>query len=195
MSRIDDQARREAPLSAYRGPGDYAFMCYSHQDEGEVRAQLQWLHTRGLNVWFDDNIKPGHMWRAEIAERVDGASRVIFFVSASSIASEHCIREINLALDCQREILPIFLEEVELSPFLKISLTGIQAIYKFRLTSGEYADKLENALHLDTAVGEGAPLLPLKTGAVSHVVALADGCSASASGRQWPWCSVSLTSF
>jgi tetratricopeptide (TPR) repeat protein len=81
---------------------------------------------------------------------------VIFFVSAGSVASEHCIREINLALDCQREILPIFLEDVELSPFLKISLTGIQAIYKFRLTAREYADKLENALHLDAAVGDVA---------------------------------------
>jgi len=66
----------------------------------------------------------------------------LFFVSPSSIVSEHCRRELNYALETHRRIVAVHLEATELSPGQKMSLMDRQAILRYQLTEDEYQRKL-----------------------------------------------------
>jgi hypothetical protein len=46
------------PFPAYKGDGDYVFVCYSHSDISTVYDDLTALRSRGLNIWYDEGIKP-----------------------------------------------------------------------------------------------------------------------------------------
>ena len=69
-------------------------------------------------------------WRAEIAEALSGSSRLLFFISRRSLASEHCAREVRYALDENIDVLPIFLENCKLPAEMALSLGGVQALYR-----------------------------------------------------------------
>ena len=117
------------PFPAYRGTEPYVFVCYSHDDSDLVYADLIWLRDRGVNIWYDEGISAGKNWRAVIGESLLNSSLVVFYISRRSLQSNHCNREINLALDEEKSIIPIYLDEVELTPDLRVGLSRVQALW------------------------------------------------------------------
>jgi TolB-like protein len=117
-------------LPAYTGDEPFVFVCYAHDDARAVYSEIEWLNDQGIRVWYDEGISAGSVWRAEIAEALQRASTVLFYVSGKSLESAHCNREINFALDEQKRIIPIYLEEVGLTPDLKIGLARLQALHR-----------------------------------------------------------------
>ena len=109
----------EKPFAAYQGDLPYIFVCYAHADAAIVYPEIQWLVGQGINIWYDEGIPAGKNWRAEIGRSLERANKVLFYVSRSSLSSDHCNREINLALDEGREVVPVYLEELPLTPDLK----------------------------------------------------------------------------
>lgn len=134
----------EKPFAAYSGTQPYVFVCYAHDDAAVVYDDLEWLRDIGVKVWYDEGISAGENWRSAIGEALLGASQVMCYISPASIASAHCNREINLALDEGKQIIPILLEPVELSADLKVGLTRVQALFWDR--SGAHRIPLERAL-------------------------------------------------
>ena len=133
----------ETPFAAYQGDEPYVFVCYSHEDRDVVYAELKWLYERGVNVWYDEGISAGKNWRAAIGDSLLEASHVVCYISRRSLNSDHCNREINLALDEGKEILPVYLEEVELTSDLKVGLSRVQALFH---SDAKYQQQLLNAL-------------------------------------------------
>jgi TolB-like protein/DNA-binding winged helix-turn-helix (wHTH) protein/Tfp pilus assembly protein PilF len=109
-------------------PEPYVFISYSHKDGDVVYKEIDWLENQGVKVWSDKGIIPGSNWLAAIGDSILGASTVLFFVSARSLASEHCNREISLALDESINIIPIYLDETQLTSDLKVGLSRVQAL-------------------------------------------------------------------
>jgi len=68
----------ETPFAAYVGDEPFIFVCYAHDDSDVVFPEMAWLHDQGLNLWYDEGISAGLSWRAEIAEAIEGAERVLF---------------------------------------------------------------------------------------------------------------------
>jgi len=132
------------PFPAYQGDEPYAFVCYSHDDTDDVYAEMQWLANEGINLWYDEGIGGGEVWRAELARAIENASAIIYFVSAKSVTSKHCSREISYALDRDLKILPVYLADVELPADLHIGLSRVQAL--FRDTDADYRQHLVSAL-------------------------------------------------
>ena len=95
----------DKPFPAYDGNDAFVFVCYAHHNEIAVYADLQMLHDKGVNVWYDEGISGGKIWRAEIAGAIQGAAKLLFFISAESLQSTHCAREIEYALDHGLEML------------------------------------------------------------------------------------------
>lgn len=135
----------EKPFSAYKGSEPYVFVCYAHKDEAAVYPEIKWLHEQGINVWYDEGVEPGTIWRSEIGEAVENAAHVLFYISNNSLTSDHCSREINYALDQSRNILPVYLEEVDLTADLRMGLGRVQAIFAGELSTIEYRAKLLTA--------------------------------------------------
>ena len=63
----------ERPLPSYDGDDAYIFVTYSHEDADLVYPHLRWLQDQGFNVWWDEGISPGAVWRAEVAEAIEHA--------------------------------------------------------------------------------------------------------------------------
>lgn len=156
----------KAPFPAYRGGEPYVFVCYSHEDSGLVYPDLVALRDSGANLYYDEGISPGHEWTEELARAIDGASQLVCFISARSVASRHCRNEIQYALDQDKQVIPVFLERTELPGGLKLSIGSAQAIMKDDLGETDYQRKLRAAVEISTRPAEVEVLTPNRSIAV-----------------------------
>lgn len=120
----------EKPFASYAGSDPYVFVCYAHVDQAVVYPEIARLHEAGVNIWYDEGISGGRVWRAEVGSAIERASRILFYISRASLKSDHCSREMNFALDVHKEIVPVYLEDVELTTDLRVGLSSIQALQR-----------------------------------------------------------------
>jgi len=146
----------EKPFPAYKGNDSYVFVCYAHADAAFVYADIQQLYRKGINLWYDEGISAGRPWRAEIADAVRGASRLLFFISEASVQSQHCTHEVDYAMDKGIDIVPVYLDDTELTAELDLVLNRVQALY--RKSDALYIQHLLDALG-DTAAPIKAPAI------------------------------------
>ena len=148
----------------YRGDEPYVFVCYAHADADTVYPEIRWLQEQGVRIWYDEGISAGKVWRAEIGEAIERAETVLFYISTASLHSDHCNREVSVALDDDKTILPVYLEDVPLTPDLKVGLARLQAVH--RTNDGDYQRHLVEALgrtapvNADLPSAKQPPLLP-----------------------------------
>ena len=133
----------------------FVFVSYAHEDQSRIQDDVARLNDVVETVWLDESIGAGSPWREEIAEAIERCDVFLFFVSRSSIASEHCRRELNYALETRRRIIAVHLEATELSPGQKMSLMDRQAILRYQLTPDQYHAKLT-----DGVLNESSPEPP-----------------------------------
>lgn len=156
------------PFAAYRGDESYIFVCYAHKDAGRVYEDLTQLHESGVNIWYDEGIPAGSSWRGEIAGAIQGASKLLFFISEASLVSSHCLREVDFAVNHDVEIVPVYLDDSTLSAELELVLNRVHAL--FREKDDRYIEHLLGALR-----GDGMRLTPLVRGKKSNNLAIGLG--------------------
>ncbi|MBT8040444.1 MAG: tetratricopeptide repeat protein [Gammaproteobacteria bacterium] len=132
------------PFPAYRGSDPFVFVCYAHSDAETVYSDLVELDGRGIKIWYDEGIPAGSSWRAEIAAAIKGAGKLLYFISEASLHSTHCLREVDYALSHDIEIIPVYLEEVDLPGELELVLNRVHGL--FREKDSMYMDHLVDAL-------------------------------------------------
>ncbi len=106
----------------------FLFVCYSHLDEAKISDILELLEIDGIPTWIDSSISPGAVWREQIASAVQECRVFLLFASKRSLASPHCLQEINFAVDENRSILVIYLDDVQLPASLRMTLGTRQAM-------------------------------------------------------------------
>lgn len=117
---------------AYEGTEPYIFISYAHKDSETVLPIITALQDRGFRVWYDAGIEAGTEWPEYIAEHLDGCTNFVAFVSESSLGSHNCRREINFAIELQKDPLVVYLEEVKMSLGMRMQLGSLQAMYRNR---------------------------------------------------------------
>jgi pimeloyl-ACP methyl ester carboxylesterase len=140
----------DKPFPAYQGDNPYVFVCYAHNDEDVVYPEIAWLREHGINIWYDEGISAGKVWRRELAEVIQGAAKILYYISNASLQSEHCNREVNYALDKGIEIVPVYMDESELTPELDLALNRVQALH--RADDTRYRQHLLEGLGRSTAI-------------------------------------------
>ena len=136
----------ERPFPAYKGDKPYIFVSYAHTDADLVYPEIQWLHDRGFNIWYDEGISPGSTWRDEVALALTQCKVFLYFVSPRSVASANCLKEVNFCLSRERRILSVHLEKTELPMGLEFSLSDMQAIIRADHKVPAYQTKLFDSL-------------------------------------------------
>lgn len=129
---------------AYQGNDPYVFVCYAHADSDSVYPDLIELQGHGINLWYDEGITAGSSWRAEIAGAIKGARRLIFFISAASLQSSHCLREVDYALHHDVDIVPVYVEECALPAELDLVLNRLHALFRYK--DSRYMEHLLDSL-------------------------------------------------
>lgn len=142
-------------VTPYEGSEDYIFISYSHRDTATVLPLLQRMRDEGYRFWYDEGIDPGSEWPESIAAHLGGCRVCLAFLSASSLASQNCRREINYALSKNKEFLSVFLEPVEMSPGMEMQISSYQSILKYKYPEGEQF--LSRLLNLEPLMSCRAP--------------------------------------
>ncbi|MDO4868831.1 MAG: FHA domain-containing protein [Bacillota bacterium] len=119
----------------YEGKNNYIFASYCHEDEDRVYPCIEMMARDGCRIWFDEGIIPGDEWRETIAEHLAGCEVFVAFITENSMTSHNCRSEINFAVQKNKEIITLFLDDVKLSPGMEMVLSNVQGIYRSRYAS------------------------------------------------------------
>ncbi len=134
-------------FAAYRGTDSFVFVCYSHQDSQDVQRELESLHESGINVWYDEGIRPGSEWTDELASAIANCSHFVLMVTPRSVESRHCRDEIQYALKLGKSMVIVYLEPTELPPGLDLVLGAIQAVHRTDADPDQYRRKFLEAVN------------------------------------------------
>ena len=105
------------------------FVSYAREDLERVRPWADELKQGNVSAFFDmESLRAGSTWPKEIAEAIHSAKVVILFVSRSSMASEFVPRELALALELKKKIVPVFLEETQIQGEMSLYIAGLQRV-------------------------------------------------------------------
>ena len=86
-----------------------AFISYGHKDSKPFAILLHdELVKQGLSIWLDvDDMPPAIEFQKQIDEIIPKSHNIIFIISPLSVASEYCGKEIDLAIKCNKRIIPL----------------------------------------------------------------------------------------
>ena len=110
------------------------FISYSREDQQQVNRLAGYLREQGLNVWMDEtDIHGATMWTEEIVEAIHGCTLFVLAISSHSTDSKNVVKELALASEREKKILPLYLEESQIPKNMEYQLAGIQNIALYTL--------------------------------------------------------------
>ena len=103
------------------------FISYSLQDREKAEQLTELLASAGLSVWIDQQgIGAATSWSEEIVNALDVCKAFVVMLSSASVESKNVSRELALAFEKNKKILPLDLEPVQLPPSMQYHLAGLQ---------------------------------------------------------------------
>ena len=105
------------------------FISYSTLDRHHALTLVERLREAGHSVWIDQQgVDAATSWSKEIAEALEECSTFILLLSPNSLASENVAKELAVAAELKKHIIPIELESVQLKREFLYHLTGLQRV-------------------------------------------------------------------
>ena len=93
------------------------FITYSHKDlqqNNELKVRLAVMESEGqIELWDDNEILPGDEWYKDISNNLADSDILLYLVSATSLASKNCNKELAEALNFDVRVIPIILEDCD----------------------------------------------------------------------------------
>ncbi len=103
------------------------FISYSRKDSDQASQLAELLSSAGLSVWIDKSgIELSTSWSKEIVQAINECTAFVVLLSPSSLSSHNVIKEVSLASEKRKKILPLDLEPVQLTEDFEYQLAGIQ---------------------------------------------------------------------
>ena len=108
------------------------FISYSSADRERIQDLVTRLRQAGVTVWIDEaGIEGAAMWSQEIVSAINNCNILILAISTNSAQSKNVVRELALASEDDKTILPVFIEPTEIPESMKYQLAGIQRVEYF----------------------------------------------------------------
>ena len=90
------------------------------------------LRDAGVTVWIDQaGIDVATMWSQEIVSAIRGCKVMLLSISPHSTESENVVKELALASERKKPIIPVYLEQAEIPETMEYQLAGIQRVEYF----------------------------------------------------------------
>lgn len=95
------------------------FITYAHTNKvakDELKKRLAVMEkNRDIEIWHDNEMVAGDKWREKISDNLADSDILLYMISADSLASENCNKELVEALESKRNmrIIPIILEQCD----------------------------------------------------------------------------------
>jgi TIR domain len=112
----------------------HVFISYSRKDDKVMNQVVERLRSRGIKVWIDnEKLIPGTaVWEEEVAKAIKIASGIVVVLSPEAKSSKWVSREITLADQNEKLIVPVLIRGDEHSSI------------PFRLVNHQYIDMRNN---------------------------------------------------
>jgi len=108
------------------------FISYAAKDRTRVLDLVDRLRTAGVSVWIDQmGIEGATMWSQEIVAAIRSCKVLILAISENSADSENVVKEVALASEGRKRILPVYIKQAEIPESMAYQLAGIQRIEFF----------------------------------------------------------------
>ena len=108
------------------------FISYAAKDRTRVLDLVERLRTAGVSVWIDQmGIEGATMWSQEIVAAIRSCKVLILAISENSAGSENVVKEVALASEGRKRILPVYIKQAEIPESMAYQLAGIQRIEFF----------------------------------------------------------------
>jgi adenylate cyclase len=105
------------------------FISYSRKDSEQALQLAERLQGEGMSVWIDQRgIEAAKSWSAEIVDAIEGCRVFLLLLSSTSVNSENVAKELSLAFESKRVLLPVVIEDVPLTRTFKYPLAGVQRV-------------------------------------------------------------------
>ena len=118
-----------------------AFISYGRADSKDFALKLQSsLNKHGFKVWFDFNDIPlGVDFQNQIDDGIEKADNFLFIISPHSINSPYCRKEIELAIKCNKRIIPLLhVDEINRETWLSRNLNGTDENWEAYKAQGKH---------------------------------------------------------
>ncbi len=90
------------------------FVSYARVDKPFCIRIIETLHAH--EVWYDQRIYAGQDWWKEIRRRLAWCEVFIYLLSPESVASRNCRRELAIAVQLKRDIIPVLIDSETVLP-------------------------------------------------------------------------------
>ncbi len=138
----------DTPFPSYKGNAPYIFVSYAQDDKKEVFKHIKRLNQEGFRIWYDEGIEPGVNWYESLEERLRGCECILLFMSKHSQKSKYISKEITFAIENNKHIVCVMLDDETLKGPFKLMLCDTQSILKDEIKHVErFYCKLKNSLH------------------------------------------------
>lgn len=102
------------------------FISYSRKDSAIVEQYYNYLIEAELSVWLDkDGIETGDEFKRTIVRAIKNSDVFLFFSSANSNASSWTVKEVNVAVNCKKRIIPVKLDTTPYEESIMFDLAGL----------------------------------------------------------------------
>jgi len=168
------------------------FISYAAKDRTRVLDLVDRLRAAGVSVWIDQmGIEGATMWSQEIVAAIRSCKVLILAISENSAGSENVVKEVALASEGRKRILPVYIEQAEIPESMAYQLAGIQRIEFFEGREDAALQAVIRALaKLGVTVADDASAAAANTpGSASHGPSHPTG-KAEAKGEAAVWLKV-----
>ena len=108
------------------------FISYASKDRKRILDLVDRLESADISVWIDQmSIEGATMWSEEIVSAIRNCKVLILAISGNSADSKNVVKELALASEGHKNILPVYLESAEIPGSMAYQLAGIQRVEFF----------------------------------------------------------------
>ena len=108
---------------------------------------VEQLRKRGFKVWIDtEGIQGAKLWSQEIVTAIESSKVLILFASSKAFLSKNVTKEVALASESEKHILPVFLDNAQVPAAMKYQLAGIQHLVHEKGQNSQTVDKILHTL-------------------------------------------------
>jgi adenylate cyclase len=105
------------------------FISYSRKDSEQAIELAEKLRASGMAVWLDQyGIEAASNWSGEIVEAIWSCKAFVLLLSKSSLNSDNVVKELSIASEKKKPIIPLEFGAVELTKDFAYQLAGLQRV-------------------------------------------------------------------
>ena len=109
------------------------FISYASKDRKRILDLVDRLESADVSVWIDQmSIEGATMWSEEIVSAIRNCKVLILAISGNSADSKNVVKELALASEGHKNILPVYLESAEIPESMAYQLAGNQRVEFFK---------------------------------------------------------------